>query len=331
MVTFLIIRFSSIGDIVLTTSVVRELKQQVEGARIIYLTKKKFSSVLEHNPYVDKLIVFNDNLTECLQEIEDEKPNHIIDLHNNLRSARIKRKLGLPAFTVNKLNWQKWLLVNLKINRLPNKHIVDRYRDTCSVFDIKDDGKGLDYFVGEKNTVDIVKEFGAKVNDGFIAIVLGAMHFTKQIPEKHIIEICNKSSVPVLLMGGPNEQEKANNILEKSENQELINTCGKYNINQSASIIQQAKVVITADTGLMHIAAAFKKDIISIWGNTVPEFGMYPYKETEKSKRFEVKDLKCRPCSKIGHQACPKKHFHCMEKQDIDSIITTAEELIKRV
>ena len=126
-------------------------------------------------------------------------------------------------------------------------------------------------------------------------------------------------------MGGKEEKEigeRLNNLYPEK----IINYCGKININESAYVVKNAACVITHDTGMMHIAAAFKKRIISVWGNTIPEFGMYPYfgsKNTDAelhSNIIEVKGLSCRPCSKIGFAKCPKGHFKCMNEIDLDKI-----------
>lgn len=230
------------------------------------------------------------------------------------------------AFSFNKLNFKKWLLVNFKINKLPDIHIVDRYFQTIRLFDIVNDNKGLDYYIPSDEEV-ILSELPVKYHRGYISLVMGARHFTKQIPDNKLVEICNHIHFPVLLMGGKEDFEKAENIRKKCQAQ-VLNVCGKYSINQSASLIRQAKVVITPDTGLMHIAAAFGKKIISVWGNTIPEFGMSPYKAHPESKIFEIKGLKCRPCSKIGFSKCPKLHFKCMNDIDISKIVFSAKEMI---
>ncbi|MEQ9415680.1 MAG: glycosyl transferase, partial [Cyclobacteriaceae bacterium] len=123
----LIIRFSSIGDIVLTTPVIRVLKTQVDNAEIHYATKARFAGLLKENPYVDKLHLLDDKLGLLITDLKREKFDHIIDLHNNLRTRIIKFSLGVKSSSFNKLNWEKWLMVNLKINKLPSLHIVDRY------------------------------------------------------------------------------------------------------------------------------------------------------------------------------------------------------------
>jgi ADP-heptose:LPS heptosyltransferase len=180
---------------------------------------------------------------------------------------------------------------------------------------IKNDGKGLDYFIPQEEEVEI-SHLPDAFHEGYIAFVIGAKHNTKALPESRIVDLIRNSSRPVVLLGGPEDREKGDRIVHAVSREGILNACGRYTINQSASLVRQAGKVVTHDTGLMHIAAAFHKDIISIWGNTVPEFGMYPYlPEGEgKSTIIEVKGLSCRPCSKLGYEKCPKRHFRCMEE-----------------
>lgn len=318
-VKFLIIRFSSIGDIVLTTPVIRCLKQQVEGAEIHYLTKKRFSTIVKSNPYIDKVHEFDGELSKTISYLKKEKFHYIIDLHRSIRSKIVKSRLKVLSFSFHKLNIHKWIRVNFKINILPDIHIVDRYFKTVSVFDVENDNKGLDYFIPKEDEINLNK-LPIKIQDKFIAFVVGAKHATKQLPVEKMISLCQKLPYPVILLGGKKDVALGDKI-EKDAGAGVFNASGKYNLNQSASLVKQSEVVITHDTGLMHIAAAFKKKIISIWGNTIPEFGMYPYQPGEKSEIIEVKNLKCRPCSKIGHNKCPKKHFKCMNEISEEKII----------
>jgi len=324
-VKFLAIRLSSIGDIVLTTPVVRMLKKQVEGAEIHFLTKKKYLKVIEYNPYIDKVWLFDNNLPDLLKVLKEQNFDYIIDLHNNIRTFRIKKALGVLAFSFNKINFAKWLMVNFRINCLPEKHIVDRYLETIRLFDIKDDGEGLDYFLSGEDEL-FPESVAALIPQEYIVLCIGGQHFTKKMPAEKIAEICNGITLPVIILGGNEDSNEAEKICLLSENQRLINLAGELNLNMSAAVVRKAKVVITHDTGLMHIAAAFKKRIISIWGNTIPAFGMYPYRPGENSYISEVKGLSCRPCSKIGFRKCPKSHFRCMTDQDIQKIISIAME-----
>ena len=323
-IKFLVIRFSSIGDIVLTTPVVRGLKQQVENSEIHFVTKKKHLSIVISNPYIDKIHLLEENINELLDRLESEQFDYIVDLHQNFRSNRIKGRLKIPSFTFEKLNFQKFVLIQLKINRLPDKHIVDRYMETVSVFDVKNDGEGLDFFIPEKEQFDN-SQLPKLFQTGFMVFVIGGTYFTKKLPVSKIIEICNSIDFPVILLGGKNEIGAAREI--DSENGEnVLNLVGKLSLNESASLVRDARVVLTNDTGLMHIAAAFKKKILSFWGNTVPEFGMYPYLPHPDSIIVEVKELKCRPCAKLGYDKCPKKHFNCMNLIPVEEVVRLIEK-----
>ncbi len=326
----LIIRFSSIGDIVLTTPVIRCLKQQLD-ADIGFVTKKAFRPVLEANPYISHIYTIEKSIYEVLPRLREAQFNLIVDLHNNIRSFQIKRGLGIISKAFNKLNWEKWLITNFKIDRLPDKHIVDRYLATVKHLEIAYDGRGLDYFIppgAQLTQAAIAKLFGdLPVNKGYIAFAIGGAHATKRLPVNKIIELCRSVNHPILLVGGKDDEKVAGEVVRQcSEN--TRSACGLLSINQSASAVQQASVVVTHDTGMMHIAAAFNKPIVSIWGNTIPAFGMYPlYADgKEQGTIFEVEGLKCRPCSKIGYKACPKGHFNCMQQQSVKAISANIEQ-----
>lgn len=314
----LLLRFSSIGDIVLTTPVARCLKKQL-GAEVHFLTKKAFGSLLSPNPYIDRVFTFEKEIDEVLPLLKAGHYDLIVDLHHNLRSLRLKLALGRPARSFDKLNFEKWLLVNLKVNRLPDVHIVQRYLSTVAHLGVRDDGEGLDYFIPPEEEV-VVSDFSALLSEGnYIAFVLGATHATKRLPFDKMIEICRNLDQPVVLLGGKSEQATGERILGSN----VVNLCGRLSLHQSASFVRQAGKVLTHDTGLMHIAAAFRKKIVSVWGNTVPSFGMYPFYPTgiHLNTSIEVEGLSCRPCSKIGFDACPKGHFRCMNDISVPAII----------
>ncbi|MCA8831436.1 glycosyltransferase family 9 protein [Hymenobacter pini] len=346
----LVLRFSSIGDIVLTTPVVRGLKLQVPGAEVHFATKPAFRGMLEANPYVDKVHGLTGSLQELVAALRAEQFDFVVDLHHNLRSSLIKAQLGAKSRSFDKLNWRKWLLVNLKIDTLPRVHIVERYLAAAAPLGVRNDGQGLDYFIPDADEVDIRSALPPAFQQGYVAFAIGAQHATKRLPVERIIELCGQLRRPVVLLGGPTD-ETTGHVVELAFDQGaatsppapgripdspyyfpeqsvvssapatiIHNACGKFNLNQSASLVRQASLVVSHDTGLMHIAAAFRKEIISVWGNTVPEFGMYPYRT--EFRVLEVKGLDCRPCSKIGYEKCPKGHFRCMRdiRFDIENL-----------
>jgi len=326
MVKFLVVRFSSIGDIILTSPVVRHLKQQVENAEIHYLTKSDFAPLLKANPYIDRVHLFDGNMRTTIGKLKEMEIDYVIDLHHNFRSLRIKTGLRRIAFSVHKINWKKWLLVNFKMDRLPDRHMVDRNLDTINAFIEKRDEDGLDYFIPEQDEVDI-RSLPAAFKDGYIGLSIGAQHETKKLPVDLLVKLCHSLEHPVVILGGPGDRETGETIVSSLPGKNILNSCGKYSINGSASLVRQARVLITHDTGLMHAGAAFRKKIISVWGNTVPRFGMFPYRSDTSSVQFEVNGLSCRPCSKLGYQKCPRGHFKCMVKQDLSGMVDAAHRL----
>lgn len=314
----LIIRFSSIGDIVLTSPVVRCLKQQVPDVQVHYLTKASFRPVVAHNPNIDKCYYLEDRLEDILPALKKEKYDYIIDLHKNIRTLKVKRTLKCKTFSFPKLNFQKWVLVNFKKDLLPDKSIVERYFDAVRSLGVKNDGQGLEYFIPEKDEVtnrDIPMSHWA----GYVACVIGGSYATKQFPVEKWKDLCKMSPYPVILLGGPEDKE-AGDYISEIDKVKIYNACGKFSLNESACLVKYSKVVISNDTGLMHVAAAFKKPVISLWGNTVPKFGMFPYYGYNnintnifpKSYIVENNSIDCRPCSKIGYNKCPRGHFKCM-------------------
>lgn len=317
----LIIRFSSIGDIVLTSPVIRCISEQRSDIEIHYLTKDNFKALLSADSRIKKVWTLGDSTPALIKELKQENFDYIIDLHHNLRTLRFKRALGKPFSSFHKLNFRKYLLVQFKVNRLPKLHIVDRYIETCKELGVVNDGKGLDFQLEpSQNPAEVI----SKLEPNFIAIAVGAQHATKKLPAAKMLEMIHKINSPIVLLGGGKDDEAmASFIMDNYKGDFLLhNLVNKLSIQGSAWVVNASSCLISHDTGLMHIGAALKKRVISIWGNTVPEFGMFPYYGDLAIEQFQsqVTILNCRPCSKIGHHQCPKKHFNCMNMQDIDAI-----------
>jgi ADP-heptose:LPS heptosyltransferase len=284
------------------------------------LTKERNADLLQANPYIDKIQLLGDSLSETIQNLQTENYDYVIDLHNNLRSLRVKLALRTKHFSYNKLNIRKLLLTQFRLNTMPEGHIVDRNLATLRFFKIENDGVGLEHFIPVADEIpeDALPETFRK---GYIALVLAGTYATKRLPVEKYKKLITENAYPFLLLGGKSERKSAEQIVSwNTEN--VLDFTGKLRINQSASLVKKAHLVITNDTGLMHIAAAFHRKTLTVWGNTSPELGMYPYQPATGSKMLEVKDLSCHPCSKLGYHQCPKKHFKCMndipENQIID-------------
>jgi len=299
--------------------VIRCLKNQIPNCDLHYLTKKKFHSLLEHNPHLTKIHLFDDNFISTFQSLRKEDFDVIIDLHYNIRSKLFSMFLNKPTYSFDKENFNKWLYVVTKRDRLPKTHIVDRYMESTKTLGVINDYKGLEFFPCECERLDKTDLPDHFVDSNFIIFSIGGTHFTKRMPTNKWLEILTKVPFPVILIGGMEDLVEGNRIALSPVGKDRIiwNACGKLTIGGSANLIKMSSLVISHDTGMMHIAAAYKKPIISIWGNTSPRFGMFPY--LTKNFNLEVNKLNCRPCSKIGFSKCPEGHFNCMIKQDTNN------------
>lgn len=321
----LIVRFSSIGDIVLTSPVIRCVRQQT-GAEVHFLTKESFKGILEANPYISKVFTIRRKIGEVANALRNEHYDAVIDLHHNLRTLQLRFSMpGTPFHAFDKANFKKWRMVRFKTQDSPIPHIVQRYLEAARPLGVQDDLEGLDYFIpaGQEVSLEMAAQLfptesksRALVKEGrYYAFAIGAAHATKRMPAEKIAEICRQLDAPIILLGGAADQQAALDILELCGQEAVASACGTLSLHQSASIVRQARRVIAHDTGLMHIAAALRKELISIWGNTVPEFGMSPYYPPGTpvyNRQVQVRGLPCRPCSKIGFENCPQGHFRCM-------------------
>ena len=334
---FLIIRLSSIGDIVLTTPVLRCLKQQLPDVEVHYLVEPVFKTAIQNNPYIDRLHLVKEDRDTVIGELNKEHFDYIIDLHRNSYSLWIKNRLRVRAFSVKNLNFRKLIFTKLKWNVMPKgQHIVDRYFKTVELFGIYNDGAGLDYFITPQDEVK-QNDIPTSHQAGYIGIVIGGSFYTKRLPFYKLKELCSQIDHPIILLGGPEDAGTGEEI-RKADNIKIYNACGKFSLNESADLVRRAKLIISHDTGLMHIAAAFKKAVIVVWGSTAPSLGMFPYyganflfsQPALPYTDIQLHKLWCRPCTKIGRTKCPQDHFNCMKKIPIDEIVVRVNERLGR-
>jgi ADP-heptose:LPS heptosyltransferase len=329
----LVIRFSSIGDIVLASPVLRCIKKQLPYAEVHFLTKLSFKIVTAANPYVDKFFYYDDNMDELIRQLKAEHYDHVIDLHNNIRSNKIKHALKKASLTINKLSFPKFLLTQLNTDVMPNRHITQRSLDTVLPLGVTDDGGGLDYFIDKHDEVtddDIPTGHLA----GYIVVVIGATYYTKRFPAHKVSELCGKTAHPIILLGGKEDEENGDSIAAQDP-VKIYNACGKFNISESADIIKKAKLVISNDTGMLYIACAFKRPVIALWGGTTPDLDVEPYygsnfmgNQQEPFYDNIVLGLRCQPCSRYGLNKCPLEHFNCMEKISTDAVAAKVNQRI---
>ncbi len=300
----LVIRLSSLGDVVLSTPVIRLLSLQGR-AKVDVLTKDQYIGVFDENPYVSNVF---DYASISVSGIEKGGYDYIIDLQNNLRSRKLTRNVKSTVLRFKKQPISKWMFLNLGIDKLSNLHVSEQFIRVLEELGIEDDGYGLNIYPTEIDSTTDFKKAKKKV-----VIAMGGTYVTKRIP----IDLANRfisetDDCEYMMIGGGGDT-KIDGLVYRDNVHNLIS---KTTLSQSIALISQADVVITGDTGMMHIAAALQKPIIVIWGSTSEDFGFYPYygaKSKQEYASVAIDNLSCRPCSKYGRSTCPKGHMNCLK------------------
>jgi len=318
----LIVRLSSLGDVLLATPLLRSLRKQNPSLQIDFLVRAEYAELLSLNPNISSLHLFSRNDVENKKlkiKLMEMRYDCIIDLQNNLRSKILLNNLDSEVFTFNKKRFEKVLLVHMKINLLKEAaQIPVRYAETVPGFQL--DNEGLDLFL----PANVLPRISA--NQKYVGLCPGARHFSKRWPKENFISLGKKlreEGFPVALFGGKSDLEICAEIAEAIPGSIDLSTDDK--ILQIARDMQQCKAIVCNDSGLMHTACAVKVPVVAIYGSTVREFGFTPY--GCKNIILENNSVSCRPCSHIGKKKCPQKHFRCM----VELTPQMAFESIKKV
>ncbi|MEO6695739.1 MAG: glycosyltransferase family 9 protein [Ignavibacteria bacterium] len=300
----LVIRLSSLGDIILSFPLLKKLKEKFPDAQVHFLTKKDYEEILKMNPDVDRIMLFNNSIKDLKNIIQNEKYDLVIDIHKNLRSIYLSRNNGKEILTYKKENLKKYFLVKFKIN-LFNQIIpvYQKYLLTIKKYSNEDDLKF------SESKLLFSKD---NITDGkYIVVSPTSRHFTKTYPADgfidYIIKLGNKK---VILVGDNSKKDLETCAYIESKCINVMNLCGKLNMKSLANILYNSEYVICNDSAILHFSEAIGKRVVAIFGSTVKEFGFYP--QLKDSIVIENKNLKCRPCTHIGRESCPEKHFKCM-------------------
>jgi ADP-heptose:LPS heptosyltransferase len=317
----------SLSEVIFATPIIRALKVQLDDVELHVLADLKSAFVLDENPYVDSIHFYHPTIWKNFQRLKRERFDLIADLTEGLKTKFLCLLLGAKTYKLKSIRWKRWLMVNLKIDQLPNRHVVDRMFEGLNNLQLKPDELGLDFFIPEKDKV--MKDWLPEAfQDGFYAFCINACYNTRKLTVDRMIELCDKINKPIVLMGLKEDFEVGEvissffgksvsisyeeGLLQLNKRTIVYNACGKFNLNQMASVIKQSRAVFTFDNEFIPVASAFKKEIFGLWGNTILLFGAYPYRT-----RFTVLEnnrISCRPCTAKGYDKCPKGHFKCMNR-----------------
>jgi heptosyltransferase-2 len=339
----LIIRLSSLGDVLLASPLVRSLREKFKNAQIDFLIRSEYIDIVRHNPHLTNVVELNaregfPELRKLKKHIYQEKYHVILDIHKNLRSIYLcwgMQLRGTQIYKIKKQQFVRFLLIKLKINlyqKFKSRIIPvwEKYLQTADRLGIDSRNGTLELFLpaaAENRTVEFLN--GLPGTKWEIVVAPGAKHFTKRWPPEYFAELIKQINrgweYQVILVGDNHDKPVIEKILDLIPKNIAISTAGFFSIIETSAIIKRAKLIISNDSGIMHIAKAFNRPLVAIFGSTVKEFGFYP--SNKETVVIERAGLQCRPCSHIGRKACPKKHFKCMKDITPEMIIQTVEEM----
>ena len=329
----LVICGSSIADVVFATPLIRALKVQLDDLELHVFADLSAAFTLDENPYVDNIHFSVESIWQNYRRLKKQKFHFIINLSEEWSATGLTLLLRTKSYTFESLRWKRWLMVSLKIDQLPNKHLVLRMFESVHALGLKPDELGLDYL----SLKDRSPENGFRQSPGRIHGVLHQRKDnTRKLPIDRMIELCDKVNKPIVLLGEKDDFETGEvvgsffgksvsvtydeGLFQLNKRTVVYNACGKFNFNQMASIIKQSRAVFTFDNEFIPVASAFKRDIYGLWGNTILMFGKYPYRT--KFTVLENNKLECRPCSSKGFDKCPRGHFRCMNRIVFDFFLS---------
>lgn len=332
----LILRLSSIGDILLSTAFIRQTRIKFPSAKIDFVIKKEFFDLIRYNPHINYIYKFDSKsgLKELLrlrEKINNQNYDYIFDIHNNFRTKILTSRIkSAKKWKIKKNKFIRALLVYTKINLYKNiKQTPFKYLDVGKTAGIKDDFQGLEIFWKdyiERKVNNIL--YNKNIRYGYLIIVPGAGFYTKRWPVEHfkklIKKITNRRREKIVIVGGKSEINDFNGL---EISRQVVNLTGNLNLLEAAALITKAKAVVSNDSGLMHIAAAVKTPVLAIFGSSVKELGFFPFRS--EYIMLENNNIKCRPCSHIGRNRCPLGHFKCMKEIDVDVVYNNLLKILK--
>lgn len=323
----LVICGASVSDVVFATPVIRALKVQLDDLDLHVLADLSAAFILDENPYVDQIHFSNPSFWQSTKRLRVEKFDVVVNLREDWLSRLLAFSVGKKSYSVKRIWWKKWLMVNLKIDHLPNVHLVSRMMDAVEPLQLKQDELGLDYFIPEKDKV-LMEWLPEAFHQGYYVFCIQASYNTRKLTVDRMIELCDKINKPIVVLGSKEDVSTGEllsgffgkavsvsyeeGLLQLNKKTIVYNACGKFNFNQMASVVKQSRGVFTFDNEFIPVASALKKEIFGLWGNTILLFGRYPYRT--KFTVFENNRVTCRPCSTKGFDKCPKGHFKCMQR-----------------
>lgn len=334
----LIVRLSAIGDILLTTPLVRALRLRHPQAEITFVTRPSYRPLLEHNPRISRVVGWEPRegsraLAEALGGPGALKRfTHRLDLQDNLRTRRLRWRLGGRWRTYPHHRVARSLLIRTRKNRYRDRRPVpERYFDAARGLDVAPDGGTLEIFLA-RGSIDTAERFLQTLTRQVMAVAPGASQRTKRWPIHHWIALSRRlieQGNDVVVLGGDMDRETADAMVsaigpaEDSGTGRIASAAG-LDLPATAALLRKCRALVAGDTGQMHLATAVGTPVVALFGPTVEAFGFFPYRA--KATVLQL-DLACRPCSAQGSPACPLKHHRCLQDLQPDLVLEALRKL----
>ncbi|HXM37251.1 MAG TPA: glycosyltransferase family 9 protein [Gemmatimonadales bacterium] len=329
MLRILCVRFSSIGDVLLTTPLVRALKRRHPDAELFFVTKRAMAPLVADNPHLTGVAALEpgESLTDLARRLRALNPTHGLDLHGSLRSAALRLLVRCRWSSYSKRKLARTALIATKLDLYGKQvPVAERYFEAARGLDVHPDaGEGPPEFFlaasAREHVAHWLTEHG--LDAPFAAVAPGAAHATKRWPIKHwqaLAERLRGAGYQVVAVGGPDDRELAGRL-----GPAVTNAAGEFTLQETGACLARAAVLVSGDTGVMHMATGVGTPVVALFGPTVEAFGFFPY--TDRAVVLE-RDLSCRPCSAMGTERCPLGHHRCLEDVLPDQVAAAVAQLV---
>ena len=311
----LLVRFGSIGDVLLTTPLLRAIRERHPEAFIAYLTKSVHLPLVADNPRLNEVIAFEPGMSiaTVAERVRAAGFDHRLDLHGNLRTRALRalvpgRWTGYPKHRV-----ARTVLIRTKRDIYRDRrHVAERYFDAAGGLDVRPDGRPPEFFPSAASVAAAEAWLaGAGLGDQpFVALAPGAAHATKRWPEDRwqaLARGLSERGFGVAVVGGPGDRDVADSIASATAG--AASAAGRTTLQETGAVIRRAAALVSGDTGVMHMATAVGTGVVALFGPTVRQFGFFPYSD---DARVVELPLGCRPCSAMGGPVCPLGHHRCL-------------------
>ncbi|HJS44093.1 MAG TPA: lipopolysaccharide heptosyltransferase II [Gemmatimonadales bacterium] len=328
MLRILCVRFSSIGDVLLTTPLLRALKRRHPDAEVFFVTKRAMAPLVMENPNLMQVIALEpgERVTDLARRLRTVGATHGLDLHGSLRSTALRWLVRCRWSGYSKRKFARTALISTKVN-VYGRHVpvAERYFEAARSLDVEPDGRPPEFFLAPAARESVARWLVERGLEGkpIAALAPGAAHATKRWPIRHwqaLVERLQRMGYVLVAIGGPVDRELVSQL-----GSVVTNAAGEFSLQETGACLARASVLVSGDTGVMHMATGVGTPVVALFGPTVEPFGFFPY--SPRASVVEL-DLDCRPCSAMGSKRCPLGHHRCLHDVLPDHVAAAVERLV---